>query len=70
VAGDYLVFYVVIRRTVQIRRVIHGARRYDFPMRPSAPDDSTVERPYSTSHPAGNPRHARPSRTSLPDASV
>lgn len=30
VVGDYLVFYVVIRRTVQIRRVIHGARRYDF----------------------------------------
>jgi len=30
VVGDYLVFYVVIRRTVQIRRVIHGAQRYDF----------------------------------------
>ena len=25
-----LVFYVLIRRTVQVRRVIHGARRYDF----------------------------------------
>jgi plasmid stabilization system protein ParE len=25
-----LVFHVVVRRTVQIRRVIHGARRYDF----------------------------------------
>jgi plasmid stabilization system protein ParE len=30
VVGDYLVFYVVIRRTVQVRRVIHGARRYEF----------------------------------------
>ncbi len=30
VVGDYLIFYVVIRRTVQIRRVIHGARQYDF----------------------------------------
>jgi plasmid stabilization system protein ParE len=30
VVDDYLVFYVLIRRTVQIRRVIHGARRYDF----------------------------------------
>jgi len=28
--GDYLVFYVVIGRTVEIRRVIHGARRYQF----------------------------------------
>jgi plasmid stabilization system protein ParE len=30
VVGDYLVFYIVIRRTVQVRRVIHGARRYEF----------------------------------------
>ena len=30
VVDDYLVFYVVIRRSVQIRRVIHGARRHDF----------------------------------------
>ncbi len=30
VVDDYLVFYVLIRRTVQIRRVIHGARRYEF----------------------------------------
>ncbi len=30
VVEDYLVFYVVTRRTVQIRRVIHGARRYEF----------------------------------------
>jgi hypothetical protein len=28
--ADCLVFYVVIGRTVQIRRVIHGARRYEF----------------------------------------
>lgn len=26
----YLVFYVVKKRTVQIRRIIHGARRYRF----------------------------------------
>ena len=30
VVDNYLVFYVLIRRTVQIRRVIHGARRYEF----------------------------------------
>jgi toxin ParE1/3/4 len=30
VVEDYLVFYVVTGRTVQIRRVIHGARRHDF----------------------------------------
>ena len=30
VVDDYLVFYVLIRRTVQVRRVIHGARRYEF----------------------------------------
>ena len=30
VIGKYLVFYVVKSKTVQIRRVIHGARRYDF----------------------------------------
>ena len=30
VVGDYLAFYVVLGRTVQIRRVIHGARRYHF----------------------------------------
>lgn len=34
VVGDYLVFYVVVRRTAQIRRVLHGARRYDFLLRP------------------------------------
>ena len=26
----YLVFYAIKKRTVQIRRVIHGARRYAF----------------------------------------
>lgn len=30
VVDDYLVFYMVVRRTIQIRRVIHGARRYEF----------------------------------------
>jgi len=27
---NYLVFYVIIGQTVQIRRIIHGARRYKF----------------------------------------
>ncbi len=30
IVDDYLVFYVLTHRTVQIRRVIHGARRYEF----------------------------------------
>jgi plasmid stabilization system protein ParE len=30
VLDEYLVFYVLIGRTVQIRRILHGARRYDF----------------------------------------
>ena len=30
IVGKYLVFYVVKSKTVQIRRIIHGARRYDF----------------------------------------
>jgi toxin ParE1/3/4 len=30
VVGKYLVFYVVKDKTVQIRRVIHGARQYSF----------------------------------------
>jgi len=30
VVDNYLVFYVVIGRTVQIRRVIHGTRRHEF----------------------------------------
>lgn len=30
VVDKYLVFYVLKPKTVQIRRVIHGARRYDF----------------------------------------
>ena len=30
IVDGYLVFYVVKGRTVQIRRVIHGARRYNF----------------------------------------
>ena len=34
VAGDSLVFSVVVRRKAQIRRVPHGARRYDFLLRP------------------------------------
>jgi hypothetical protein len=28
--ADYLVFCIVIGRTVQIRRLIHGARRHEF----------------------------------------
>ena len=30
VVGKYLIFYVVKGKTVQIRRVIHGARQYSF----------------------------------------
>jgi addiction module RelE/StbE family toxin len=30
IIGKYIVFYVVKAETVQIRRIIHGARRYDF----------------------------------------
>ena len=30
VVGKYFVLYVVKGKTVQIRRVIHGARRYSF----------------------------------------
>ena len=30
IVENYLVFYVVKTRTVQIRRIIHGARRYSF----------------------------------------
>ncbi|MBW1890811.1 MAG: type II toxin-antitoxin system RelE/ParE family toxin [Deltaproteobacteria bacterium] len=30
VVQRYLVFYVVKKRTVQIRRIIHGARKYNF----------------------------------------
>jgi addiction module RelE/StbE family toxin len=30
IVDPYLVFYVVKPEVVQIRRIIHGARRYDF----------------------------------------
>ena len=30
IIDKYLVFYVVKTKTVQIRRIIHGARRYSF----------------------------------------
>ena len=30
IIGKYLVFYVVKANTVQIRRIIHGARQYNF----------------------------------------
>jgi len=30
IVDKYLVFYVVKNKTVQIRRIIHGARRYSF----------------------------------------
>ena len=30
IIGKYLVFYVVKANTVQIRRIIHGARQYSF----------------------------------------
>ena len=30
IINNYIVFYVVKTRTVQIRRIIHGARQYTF----------------------------------------
>ena len=30
IIGKYLVFYVVKSNTVQVRRIIHGARKYSF----------------------------------------
>lgn len=30
IVEKYLVFYIVKDKTVQIRRIIHGARRYNF----------------------------------------
>ncbi len=30
IMDKYLIFYVVKKRVVQIRRIIHGARRYSF----------------------------------------
>ena len=33
IVDGYLVFYVIAGTAVQIRRVIHGARRYDFLLR-------------------------------------
>ncbi len=30
IVGKYLVFYVLKSKTVQIRRIIHGARQYSF----------------------------------------
>jgi toxin ParE1/3/4 len=30
IIGKYLVFYVVKANTIQIRRIIHGARQYSF----------------------------------------
>lgn len=30
VTGNYLIFYVLKIKTIQIRRIIHGARKYKF----------------------------------------
>lgn len=30
VVGNYLVFYVVMNDEVEIRRILHGRRKYDF----------------------------------------
>lgn len=30
IVGNYLVFYVIKKKTIQVRRVIHGARQYEF----------------------------------------
>jgi toxin ParE1/3/4 len=30
VVGKYLVFYIIKEKVIQIRRIIHGARKYSF----------------------------------------
>lgn len=30
IVGNYLIFYVVIGKTVEIRRILHGKRKYSF----------------------------------------
>ena len=30
VLGEHLAFYVVLAQTVEVRRIVHGRRRYDF----------------------------------------
>jgi toxin ParE1/3/4 len=30
IVDKYLVFYVIKNKTVQVRRIVHGARRYSF----------------------------------------
>ena len=30
VVNNYLVFYVILNESVEIRRIIHGKRKYDF----------------------------------------
>lgn len=37
VVDEYLAFYVVLPRTVEVRRIVHGRRRYEFLRRSSRP---------------------------------
>lgn len=37
VVGEHLAFYVVRPRTVEVRRVVHGRRRYEFLFKPRRP---------------------------------
>jgi len=37
VVGEHLAFYVVCPRTVEVRRVVHGRRRYEFLFKPLRP---------------------------------
>lgn len=30
IVGNYLVFYVIRKNVIEIRRILHGKRRYDF----------------------------------------
>ncbi|HEX4046194.1 MAG TPA: type II toxin-antitoxin system RelE/ParE family toxin [Elusimicrobiota bacterium] len=37
VIDEHLAFYIVRPRAVEVRRVLHGKRRYEFLLRPSKP---------------------------------
>ena len=38
VVGEHLAFYIVLPRSVEVRRVVHGRRRYAFLFKRTAPE--------------------------------
>ncbi len=38
VAGEHLAFYIVRSESVEVRRVVHGRRRYEFLFKRTAPE--------------------------------